>query len=183
MDLINEQHFARMKPGVRILNFARGPLVNEKAVLQALDTGACACYVTDFVDAELAQHPKVLPVPHLGASTPEAEDNCAIMAAEQLRDYLENGNVLNSVNFPRVQLSLRPQRYRIQIVNRNEPRMLSQFATILAGTGHNIDNLVNKGRESLAYNVIDVNGSLPEPVLESLKAIDGVIRIRAITSS
>ena len=183
LDLLSEPHFVRMKPGVRILNFARGPLVNEQALLRALDNGTCACYVTDFVDAELARHPKVLPVPHLGASTPEAEDNCAIMAAEQLRDYLEHGNVLNSVNFPRVQLSLRHQRHRIQIVNRNEPRILSQFATILAGTGHNIDNLVNKGRGAVAYNVIDVSGSLPVSVLESLRAIDGVIRIRTITPS
>ncbi len=183
VNLISEQHFERMKPQVRILNFARGPLINEKALLKALDTGLCACYVTDFVDAELAKHPKVLPVPHLGASTPEAEDNCAVMAAEQLQDYLENGNVLNSVNFPRVQLSLRPQRHRIQIVNRNEPRMLSQFASILAGTGHNIDNLVNKGRGALAYNVIDVSGALPESVLRNLSAIDGVIRIRTIIPS
>ena len=183
LNLIGEQQFASMKSGVRILNFARGPLVNEKALLEALDNGTCSCYVTDFVDAELAHHPKVLPVPHLGASTPEAEDNCAVMAAEQLMDYLEHGNVLNSVNFPRVQLSLRPQRHRIQIVNRNEPRMLSQFATILAGTGHNIDNLVNKGQGSLAYNVIDVSGSLPGSVLESLKAIDGVIRVRTIIPS
>ena len=181
VDLICAQHFARMRPGVRILNFARGPLVNETAILQALDSGKCACYVTDFVDAELAQHPKVLPVPHLGASTPEAEDNCAIMAAEQLRDYLENGNVLHSVNFPRVQLSLRPQRQRILIVNRNEPRMLSQFATILAGTGYNIDNLVNKGRKELAYNVIDISGTLSASVLADLTSIDGVIRIRTIT--
>ena len=183
LDLIGERHFSVMKPGVRILNFARGPIINENALLKALDSGDCSCYVTDFVDAALAQHPKVLPVPHLGASTPEAENNCAVMAAEQLRDYLERGNVLNSVNFPRVQLSLRSQRHRIQIVNRNEPRMLSQFASILAGTGHNIDNLVNKGRGSLAYNVIDVNGALPESVLENLKSIDGVIRIRTIGPS
>ncbi|MCY4000825.1 MAG: 3-phosphoglycerate dehydrogenase family protein [Bacteroidetes bacterium] len=181
--LISEDHLGRMKSGVRILNFARGPLVHEDALLQALDSGHCACYVTDFVDAALAQHPKVLPVPHLGASTPEAEDNCAIMAAEQLRDYLEHGNVINSVNFPRVQLPLRSERSRIQIVNRNEPRILSQFAAILSETGHNIDNLVNKGRGSLANNVIDVSGSLPESVLDSLQAIDGVIRIRTITPS
>lgn len=180
VDLIHAQHFARMRPGVRILNFARGPLLNKTALLQALDSGRCACYVTDFVDAELAQHPKVLPVPHLGASTPEAEDNCAVMAAEQLRDYLEHGNVLNSVNFPRVQLSLRPQSHRILIVNRNEPRMLSQFAAILAGTGYNIDNLVNKGRGGLAYNVIDVSGMLSNSVLNDLKSIEGVIRIRTI---
>ncbi|MCY4170201.1 MAG: 3-phosphoglycerate dehydrogenase family protein [Bacteroidetes bacterium] len=181
--LISKDHFSRMKSGVRILNFARGPLIDEEALLSALDRGHCSCYVTDFVDAELAHHPKVLPVPHLGASTPEAEDNCAIMAAEQLADYLEHGNVINSVNFPRVQLSLRSERFRIQIVNRNEPKILSQFAAILSETGHNIDNLVNKGRGSLANNVIDVSGALPGSVIESLKAIDGVIRIRTFTSS
>lgn len=181
--LISKDHFSRMKHGVRILNFARGPLVDERALLHALDNERCACYVTDFVDAELTHHPKVLPVPHLGASTPEAEDNCAIMAAEQLSDYLEHGNVMNSVNFPRVQLSLRSERSRIQIVNRNEPKILSQFAAILSETGHNIDNLVNKGRGTLANNVIDVSGSLPDSVIESLKAIDGVIRIRTISPS
>lgn len=182
-DLINASHFARMKTGARLLNFARGPLVNEKALLQALDKGTCACYVTDFVDAQLVQHPKVIPVPHLGASTSEAEDNCAVMAAEQIRNYLEHGTVKNSVNFPEVTLPPRPDGYRIQVVNRNEPRMISQLATVLAGAGLNIDNLVNKGRGALAYNVIDIGSPVSCSVFDQLAAIDGVVRARVIAPS
>ncbi len=182
-DLINASHFARMKKGARLLNFARGPLVNEEALLQALDEGTCACYVTDFVDAQLVQHPKVIPVPHLGASTSEAEDNCAVMAAEQIRNYLEHGTVKNSVNFPEVTLPPRPDGYRIQIVNRNEPRMISQLATVLAGAGLNIENLVNKGRGALAYNVIDIGSPITRSVSNQLAAIDGVIRARVIAPS
>ena len=182
-DLINASHFAQMKKGARLLNFARGPLVNEEALFQALDEGTCACYVTDFVDARLAQHPKVIPVPHLGASTSEAEDNCAVMAAEQIRNYLEHGTVKNSVNFPEVTLPPRPDGYRIQVVNRNEPRMISQLATVLAGAGLNIDNLVNKGRGTLAYNVIDIGSPISCSVSNQLAAIDGVVRARVIAPS
>ncbi|MDE2771418.1 MAG: phosphoglycerate dehydrogenase [Bacteroidota bacterium] len=182
-DLINASHFARMKTGARLLNFARGPLVNEEALIQALDKGTCACYVTDFVDAQLVQHPKVIPVPHLGASTSEAEDNCAVMAAEQIRNYLEHGTVKNSVNFPEVTLPPRPDGYRIQVVNRNEPRMISQLATVLAGAGLNIDNLVNKGRGALAYNVIDIGSPVSCSVFDQLAAIDGVVRARVIAPS
>lgn len=182
-DLINASHFARMKTGVRLLNFARGPLVNEEALFQALDKGTCACYVTDFVDAQLAQHPKVIPVPHLGASTSEAEDNCAVMAAEQICSYLEHGTVKNSVNFPEVTLPPRPDGHRIQVVNRNEPRMISQLATVLAGSGLNIDNLVNKGRGALAYNVIDIGSPISSSVFDQLAAIDGVVRARVIAPS
>lgn len=182
-DLINASHFARMKTGVRLLNFARGPLVNEEALFQALDKGTCACYVTDFVDAQLAQHPKVIPVPHLGASTSEAEDNCAVMAAEQICSYLEHGTVKNSVNFPEVTLPPRPDGHRIQVVNRNEPRMISQLATVLAGAGLNIDNLVNKGRGALAYNVIDIGSPISSSVFDQLAAIDGVVRARVIAPS
>ena len=182
-NLINASHFAQMKAGARLLNFARGPLVNEKALLQALDRGTCACYVTDFVDAQLVQHPKVIPVPHLGASTSEAEDNCAVMAAEQICNYLEHGTVKNSVNFPEVTLPPRPDGYRIQVVNRNEPRMISQLATVLAGAGLNIDNLVNKGRGALAYNVIDIHSPISSSVFNQLAAIDGVVRARVIAPS
>ena len=179
-DLIGEAEFASMKRGVRLLNFARGPLVNEDALLKALTNGHCASYVTDFVSPALVHHDRVLPVPHLGASTPEAEDNCAVMAAQQLRDYLEHGIVTNSVNFPEVQLPHRPDAFRIQVVNRNEPRMISQLTAVLAGIGLNIDNLVNKGRGPLAYNVIDVSGPVPDPVLAALHEIDGVTRVRSI---
>ena len=179
-DLIGEAQFARMKPQTRLLNFARDPLVNRAALLKALDAAILYSYVTDFVDATLARHERVLPVPHLGASTPEAEDNCAVMAARQLRDYLEQGVVTNSVNFPAVQLPLRANTNRIQIVNRNEPNMIRQLAAILAEVGINIVNLVNKGRARLAYNVIDVCDPVGDKILERLRAIDGVIRVRCI---
>ena len=179
-DLINGAQFAMMKKGVRLLNFARGGLVNEESLLKALDDGTVACYVTDFVDAVLAQHEKVLPVPHLGASTPEAEDNCAVMAVRQLRDYLEHGNVENAVNFPTIHLPPHPDKYRIQIVNRNEPNMIRQLAVVFAENHINIANLVNKGRENLAYNVIDVGTPVSEAILTQLRAINGVIRVRSL---
>ncbi len=178
-DLIGETQFRQMKPGVRLLNFARGGLVQRSALLDALDSGTLASYVTDFVDAELALHAKVLPVPHLGASTPEAEANCAKMAVRQLRDYLERGTVTNSVNFPEILLPPRPDTYRIQIVNRNEPGMIKQLAAVLAQNGMNIANLVNKGRDLLAYNIIDVGSAVDHEVLAQLRAIDGVIRVRS----
>ena len=179
-DLINGAQFASMKPGTRLLNFARGGLVNQASLLKALDDGTLACYVTDFADAVLVPHEKVLPVPHLGASTPEAEDNCAVMAVRQLRDYLEHGNVTNSVNFPTIQLPPHPDKYRIQVVNRNEPNMIRQLAVVFAENNINIANLVNKGRENLAYNVIDVGRPVGEDILARLRAIDGVIRVRSL---
>ena len=179
-DLIGSAEFAIMKRGVRLLNFARGPLVNQSALLTALAKSQCACYVTDFVNEDLASHPCVLPVPHLGASTPEAEDNCAIMAASQLMDYLEHGIVTNSVNFPAVQLPRRPDGYRVQVVNRNEPSIISQLTTVLADIGLNIDNLVNKGRGPIAYNVIDVSGPVPSDVRDRLRGIQGVTHVRCI---
>ena len=179
-DLIDTAEFNHMKKGVRLLNFARGPLVNQRALLSALADGKCACYVTDFVNEVLANHKRVLPVPHLGASTPEAEDNCAIMAAKQVRDYLEHGIVTNSVNFPGVQLPRRSEGFRIQIVNRNEPSMISQLASVFASVGLNIDNLVNKGHQAIAYNLIDISGPVQSHVLEALRRIEGVMRIRCI---
>ena len=179
-DLISSAEFASMKENVRLMNFARGPLVNQDALLEALNSGRCACYATDFVNEELAGHDRVLPIPHLGASTPEAEDNCAIMAARQVTDYLEHGIVTNSVNFPAVQLPRRPDGFRLQVVNRNEPSIISQVATILASAGLNIDNLVNRGRGQIAYNVIDVSGAVPTSVLEALRGIKGVTRVRCL---
>lgn len=179
-DLIGEPEFAAMRRGVRLLNFARGPLVSQQALLKALADGRCACYATDFVNESLARHERVLPVPHLGASTPEAEDNCAIMAARQVRDYLEHGIVTNSVNFPAVQLARRPDGVRVQVVNRNEPAIISQLTTVLADVGLNIDNLVNKGRGLIAYNVIDVSGHVTPNVLDTLRSIRGVTRVRGI---
>jgi len=181
-DLIGEPQFAVMKQGMRLLNFARGPLVNQQALLKALDEGHLGRYVTDFPDGRLVRHERVIPVPHLGASTLEAEDNCAVMAVRQLRDYLERGTVTNSVNFPTVKHSLPPGAHRIQIVNRNEPSMISQLAAVLGGVGINITNLVNKGRGPLAYTVIDVHDTIEDKILEHFRAIDGVVRARCIVA-
>ncbi len=183
LDLIDEAQFARMKPGARLLNFARGPLVNRQALFAALDTGRLAWYVTDFPDRAMAAHPNVLPVPHLGASTPEAEDNCAVMAARQLRDYLERGIVINSVNFPTVRLHPTPGAFRIQIVNRNEPSMISKLTAVLGKAGINIVELINRGRGALAYNIIDVHDDVRGPVLGRLRAIDGVVRAHQLHPS
>ena len=179
-DLIGAAQFARIKPQARLLNFARGPLVSRVALLEALDGERLACYVTDFPDATLVRHPKVLPVPHLGASTPEAEDNCAVMAARQLRDYLECGVVMNSVNFPAIKLPPTPGAHRIQIVNRNEPSMISRLTAVLGEVGINIAELINRGRGALAYTIIDVHDDVSGPILGRLRTIDGVIRARHI---
>ncbi len=179
-DLIGARELALMRPGARLLNFARGGLVDDEAVLAALGSGALGRYVTDFVDMRLARHPGVVPVPHLGASTPEAEDNCAVMAVQQLRNYLELGTVRNSVNFPRVELPYRPGTCRIQIVNRNEPNMIRQLTGVVADAGINIANLVNKGRGVLAYTLIDLAARLNNPMLARLAAIDGVVRVRRL---
>jgi D-3-phosphoglycerate dehydrogenase len=179
-DLISDAQFALMKPGARLLNFARGGLVNEPALLKALDAGIVACYVTDFPDDALVQHDSVLAVPHLGASTPEAEDNCAVMAVLQIRDFLEHGNITNSVNFPEIHLPSHPGEYRIQIINRNEPNMIRQFAEVFAENGININNLINKGRGNLAYNIVALERPVDEDILHHLRTINGVITVRSL---
>ena len=179
-DLIDTRALRLMKPGARLVNFARGELVNEPALLHALDEGALAAYVTDFPNETLIRHAKVLTIPHLGASTPEAADNCAVMAVAQLRDFLEHGNIVNAVNFPACQLPRPPEDFRLVIANKNEPNMIGQFTTILAEHRINIADMINKGREDLAYNIIDVDTRIGEDVLAQLRAIDGVIMARSL---
>ncbi|MDX1547107.1 MAG: phosphoglycerate dehydrogenase [Rhodothermales bacterium] len=181
-DLIDARALGRMRRGARLLNFARGGLVDNAAVLRALDAGTLARYVTDFPDAALAGHAHVLPVPHLGASTPEAEDNCAVMAARQLRDFLEHGNITNSVNFPTCQMPEPAGRQRIVIANRNVPNMVGQITTVLARHGINIADLLNQSARhyDLAYNIIDVDSAFGSEVLDELRAIDGVITVRGL---
>ena len=179
-DLIDAQKITLVKPGVRLLNFARGELVNEPTLLRALDEGTVAAYVTDFPNETLIRHEKVLTIPHLGASTPEAADNCAIMAVRQLRDFLEHGNIVNAVNFPACQLPRPPDNFRLVIANKNEPNMIGQFTTILAEHRINIADMINKGRENLAYNIIDVDTRMGEDVLAQLQAIAGVIMVRSL---
>lgn len=177
--MINTKSVKSMKKGVRLLNFARGALVDEEAVLAGLESGTIDSYVTDFPTSVLASHPRVLGVPHLGASTAEAEENCAVMASRQVKNYLETGVIRNSVNFPECQLGS-PAGTRILIANRNIPNMVGQITTILAEHEINIADLLNRHRGELAYNIIDVEADVSEPIVEKLRAIDGVIFVRTI---
>jgi D-3-phosphoglycerate dehydrogenase len=177
--LLNAEKFRLMKKGGRIINFARGGLVNESDIIAALEQEKLAAYVTDFPTAELLACPKAICIPHLGASTPEAEDNCAVMAVKQLMDFLEAGNIKNSVNFPRCRLDQRSP-HRLLVANRNIPNMVGQITTILAGEGINITDLINHHRDEYAYNIIDTEGPIPIPALERLTAVEGIIRVRTI---
>ncbi|MDR2477774.1 MAG: 3-phosphoglycerate dehydrogenase, partial [Treponema sp.] len=177
--LLNAEKFRFMKKGARIINLARGGLVNETDIIEALNTEKLAAYVTDFPSAELLACKKAICVPHLGASTPEAEDNCAIMAVKQLMDFLESGAVRNSVNFPRCKLDQRAP-FRLLVANRNIPNMVGQITTILAAANINITDLINHHRDEFAYNIIDTEQEIPEAALEQLRQVNGIIRVRLI---
>ncbi|MDR2607831.1 MAG: phosphoglycerate dehydrogenase [Treponema sp.] len=177
--LLNAEKFRFMKKGSRIINLARGGLVNEADVIAALEEGKLAGYVTDFPSAELLACKKAICIPHLGASTPEAEDNCAVMAARQIIDYLESGAIKNSVNFPRCRLDIRSG-HRLLVVNRNIPNMVGQITTILASSDINITDLINHHRDEIAYNIIDTEQMIPAAALEQIVAVNGIIKVRVI---
>jgi D-3-phosphoglycerate dehydrogenase len=177
--LLDATKFRSMKKNARIINLARGGLVNEADIIEALNTEKLAAYVTDFPTAELLRCPKAICIPHLGASTPEAEDNCAAMAVRQLMDYLETGTIKNSVNFPRCRLDLGAP-FRLLVANRNIPNMVGQITTVLADVGLNIADLINHHRDGYAYNIIDTEEAIPPDALERLNRIDGVVRVRTI---
>ena len=179
---INADRINMMKKGVRLLNFARGGLVVNKDVIAAIEAGKIAQYITDFTDEELLANDKVICLPHLGASTPEAEDNCAFMAVKQLKDFLERGNIVNSVNFPKTYLDapIPAGGTRLCIANKNVPNMVGQISTILADAKLNIEGMVNQNRADLAYNLIDVSCPVSEDVVAKLKSIEGVINVRCI---
>ena len=177
-DMINDETLAYMKDGARLLNFARGGLVNNDAVKKALESGKLSTYVTDFPDEELLGVENIVTIPHLGASTPESEENCAEMAAKEIIDYLENGNIVNSVNFPHCELPR--EGVRITITHKNIPNMLSRFSTILADANVNIENMVNKGKKDYAYTIIDIVDAPKDEIIEKIKSIDGVITVRVI---
>ena len=177
---INADTIAQMKDGVRIVNLARGELVDDAAMLAALESGKVARYVTDFPNNTITLAPNVVPIPHLGASTPESEDNCAIMAAQQLRDFLENGNIKNSVNFPNVEME-RSGVQRLCIIHRNIPAMLANITAQLSGDGVNVENMTNKSRGDFAYTLVDVGSAVEESVIDDIRAIDGIIRVRVIS--
>lgn len=178
-NLINAERLRLMRDNVVILNFARNGIVDDEAVSAAIKSGKVYAYVCDFPSNLLKHHERVITLPHLGASTVEAEENCAIMVAEQVRDYLENGNVRNSVNFPEVYME-RTEGQRIAIVNRNEPNMVGQITAALADQNLNIVDMINKSRGNMAYNLIDVDGSVDEGHRDKLSAINGVLKVRFI---
>ncbi|MDE2398915.1 MAG: phosphoglycerate dehydrogenase [Burkholderiales bacterium] len=175
--LVNAGNLALMRPGAVLLNFAREGVVDDAAVVQALDSGRLGHYVCDFPGPALQGHPRVIALPHLGASTREAEENCAVMVVEQLRDFLDHGNVVNAVNFPNVAMP-RESAWRVAIANSNVPNMLGQISTAMAQAGLNIHNMVNKSRGEMAYTLVDVDSAPPPAVLAAIAAIDGVLSVR-----
>jgi D-3-phosphoglycerate dehydrogenase len=178
-DIINKDKFSRMKRGVRLLNFSRSELVNNRDLKEAIDKKIVSVYVTDFPDEDLLNIDEIIMIPHLGASTPEAEDNCAVMAANQLRDYLENGNIINSVNFPTCKMDI-IGRQRILIANKNIPRMVGQITSVLAQEGINIADMLNRSREDLAYNIIDIDNEIGDTSIKKISEIKGVLMVRVI---
>ena len=178
--LVNEARLKLMKKGGIILNFARAAIVDDQAVIGALESGRLHAYVCDFPNTVLKDHPKVVALPHLGASTGEAEENCAVMVADQLRDFLENGNVKNSVNYPEVLLARVPNTTRLAVANSNVPNMVGQISTCLASAGINIADLLNKSRGEYAYTLIDADGTIGDDLLHQVRAIDGVLTARIV---
>ena len=176
---ISAPEFAKMKEGVMLLNYARGGIVNEGALKNALADGKVAKYITDFPDEELLEMDNVICIPHLGASTPESEENCAIMAAAELREYIEKGSIQNSVNMPACVLNA-PACYRLTLIHKNLPNMVGQMTAILASEGLNIEEMTNKSRGDIAYTVFDLNNEVSEEAFAKLGAIEGMIKIREI---
>ena len=178
-NMINADRLKIMKDGSVILNFARDGIVDDEAVSAAIKSGKIYSYVCDFPSNLLKNHERVITLPHLGASTAEAEENCAIMVAQQVKDFLENGNIRNSVNFPDVSMP-RETENRIIVANANVPNMLGQVSTVLASEGLNIHDMVNKSRDNLAFTIADVDSALNEEICKKLKAIEGVLSVRII---
>ncbi len=176
---VNAAAIARMKDGVRIVNLARGGLVNDDDLIAALESGKVACYATDFPNNRLLAAPHVAALPHLGASTPESEDNCAVMAADELKDYLENGNIKNSVNFPNVIME-RSGVQRLCVIHRNVPAVIAQITTQLGADGVNVENLTNKSKGEYAYTMVDAGAVVDERSIENIRRVPGVIRMRVI---
>jgi D-3-phosphoglycerate dehydrogenase / 2-oxoglutarate reductase len=178
--LINAPRIQRMRPGSVLLNFARDGIVENEAVLEALKGRRLKCYICDFPRRDLASHPEVIAFPHLGASTVQAEDNCAEMVVDEVRDFLENGNILNSVNYPDV-VMMRESPYRIVIANANVPNMVGQISTAMASANLNIHNMINKSRSDFAYTLVDVDSPIPPELCERIAAIDGVLSVRDVS--
>ncbi|MBP3873098.1 MAG: 3-phosphoglycerate dehydrogenase, partial [Lachnospiraceae bacterium] len=176
--MIGADAVALMKPTAVLVNYARDQLVDEEAVLKALDDGRLACYVCDFPNPKTVGHERVILTPHLGASTQESEENCAVMAVEQLKDFLENGNIRNSVNYPSCSMGECRAQHRIAIYHRNVKNMIRQFADILSYT--NVDNMSNTSRGEYAYTMIDIDDALESETVDRLRAVGGVVRVRVV---
>ena len=179
--MVSAEAIAKMKDGAVLLNFARDALVDEAAVAEALASGKLARYVSDFPNPVSAAMDKAIVIPHLGASTEEAEDNCAGMAVDELQDYLDNGNILHSVNYPDVNAGVCETAARVAILHRNIPNMLSQITAFFGSQGLNIENMANKSRGEYAYTLLDLSEPMPRDTVEHLKAIEGVLRVRRVT--
>ncbi|MBA3564927.1 MAG: phosphoglycerate dehydrogenase [Gammaproteobacteria bacterium] len=180
--LVDAKRLTRLRKGAVLLNFARDGIVDLDAVAAALDSGQLGSYVCDFPDRRLKDHPRVIALPHLGASTHEAEQNCAMMVVENVREYLENGNIRHSVNFPETQMP-RNEGHRVAIANANVPNMVGQISTAMADAGLNIADLINKSRGEVAYTLVDLDLPLPEATLERIRDIHGVLSVRTLRSS
>ena len=177
--MIDADAISSMKRGVRFINLARGEIVDDDAMLAALDTGKVAAYITDFPNNRIVKAPHVIAMPHLGASTPESEQNCAVMAVDELRDYLENGNIRNSVNLPNVTLE-RSGVMRLCVIHRNIPAMLANITTLLAKDGANVENLSNKSKGDYAYTLVDLNTRVDDSVIQDVRDLPNVVRVRVI---
>ena len=176
--IVNDELFECMEKGTRLLNFSRGELVDTAALKKAIDNGTIACYVVDFPSEETLGMENVVNIPHLGASTPESEDNCAVMAAKELSDFMKYGNIKNSVNYPNIELEME-SKYRVTIAHQNVPNMLNNFSSLFANENINIINMLNKSKKDNAYTIIDVD-TVPADLAEKLNAIDGVCKVRII---
>jgi D-3-phosphoglycerate dehydrogenase / 2-oxoglutarate reductase len=179
-NLVNAARLERMKDGGVVVNFARAGIVDTSAIVSALDSGKLASYVCDFPTKAIKDHPKVVALPHLGASTHEAEENCAVMVADTLRGFLENGTIRHSVNFPDAVLPRASATTRLAVANENVPNMVAEISSALAAAKLNIANLLSKSRGNLAYTLIDVDGQLPTDVLDAIRSIPGVLSVRAV---
>ena len=178
-DLISAERIRLVRDNLIVLNFSRDGVVNNAAIVEAIDAGKVYAYVCDFPGNLLKDHPRVVALPHLGASTRQAEENCAVMVAGQVREYLENGNVRNSVNFPELFMA-RNGGHRVAIVNQNVPNMLGQISTCMADAGLNILDMLNKSRGELAYTLVDVDSAMEEPCIKRIEAIEGVLDVRTL---
>ena len=178
--MINKTSIGLMKDGVVVLNFSRDTLVNDEDMTAALESGKVRKYVTDFPNAAILKAPNVIATPHLGASTEESEDNCAVMAANQIKDFVENGNIINSVNYPMCDMGVCNKAGRITICHKNVPNMISQFSGIMAEAGVNISDMINKSKGDYSYTMLDLDSAATEEVANKIAAIDGVIKARIV---